>query len=68
MKREVKLLFGWKSIAAHLGVSRSTAIRWASMDVNPMPVRKIGGSACAWTSRMDQWAQTAGRRIGAPSE
>jgi hypothetical protein len=69
-------LAGWKAIAAYLGVSQRTAIRWA--ETASMPVRRVTRvnrpSVVADPSELDAWyvspaaARARGEDVPAPAE
>jgi hypothetical protein len=49
---EVKLLEGWKNIAAYLGIPTGTAQRWAK---DRMPVRREGRFTVADPKELSEW-------------
>jgi PAS domain S-box-containing protein len=50
----LKVLIGWKEIAAYLDCSRSTAVRRLE---NGLPVFRVGGSVRAFAADIDRWLE-----------
>ena len=60
MAIEERRLRGWKSIAAHLNVNQSTAIRWSKRDGFPVIRTRDGGSVYATREALDRWLEAEG--------
>lgn len=58
-------LRGWKSIAAYLSVTESTAIRWSKRPGFPVVRSSDGGSVYAMTADLDLWLAGVRSRGGA---
>lgn len=53
-----EVLYGHKSIAAHLGVlAEETVIEWASLAWDPLPLRISGGVVNGWSPHLDDWLE-----------
>ena len=61
-------LRGWKTIAAYLNVTESTAIRWSKRPGFPVVRSSDGGSVYALPSEIDAWLAGAGARLHASAE
>jgi PAS domain S-box-containing protein len=53
-KNDLKILIGWKEIAAYLDCSRSTAARRVE---DGLPVFNVGGNIRAFTADIDRWIE-----------
>lgn len=61
MAVEERRLRGWKSIAAHLKVNQSTAIRWSKRDGFPIIRTRDGGAVYATREALDRWLEAEER-------
>lgn len=64
-ERPVFDLAGWKSIAAHLGMSRRFAYDAAHRAVDALPVWRVGRSVFASSSELNAWVIAQRRPVAA---
>lgn len=59
-------LEGWQQISDALGVDTTTAYRYASRDVNPLPVRKMSRNVIASSKELEAWIRQEARPFKKP--